>query len=288
MSRCLAALASAFCLAACSVPGTVQARAFTTGFKVGQTIRYNVHTTVTGSLSIGGQQLPLNSDQTLAEKLEVKSVDGAGNATIDVIAEDRIDAATGGGATLKPAPVRLVIGSDGRIRSGATAQPGGRVPSIPGSDQLTPILPGKAVKPGDSWDRRYDRLNPYGPGGFSFTSHNRYLKDEAVGDRQAAVIESTVGGPIDFTIDFSKLPNPAAKPPSVPAQSPVHYTGAISSTTRYWVDLSSNEVLKASGSGTYTLAYSVAPAAGQASGPQQVNFNGRIKTDLTRLQPVAP
>jgi hypothetical protein len=276
------ALAAAGLLAGCSIPGTVQAHAFSTGFKAGQTLRYQLHTVVAGSLSLAAQQVPLNSEQTITEKLDVKSVDGGGNATVEVSVVDLIDQATGAASSVTAAPVTLVVGPDGRIKSGAAAQLGGRIPSIPGSDQLTPVLAGRPVKQGDSWDVKYSRPNPYGSGGFDFTSHNRYLRDEPVGDRQAAVLESRVAGPIDFSIDFSKLPTPAAGPPPSSPSSPVHYTGSISSTATFWVDLASHEVLKSSSSGTYDLAYSLAQSAG-AAGPQQVTFNGTIKTDLTKL-----
>jgi hypothetical protein len=279
MSRCLATLASMLFLAGCAFPGTVQARAFTTGFKAGETIRYRVHTTVSGSLLIGAQQIPLNSDQTLTQVLKVQSVDQSGAATVEVTIQDVVGDAVGGTTTITPAPVILQIGPDGRIQSGAAAQIGGRIPSIPGSDQLTPVLPGHPVKPGDSWDKAYSRPNPYGSGEISFTTHNRYVKDEAVGGRDAAVIDTTQG-PIDFTIDFSRLPVAAGatKPTGV-----IHYSGSIDSSHRYWISLADQQVLKSTGTGTYRLSYAVQVPIGQAGGPQQIDLNGQNKTDLTRI-----
>lgn len=275
MSRRIATLAALLFLAGCSIPGTVQARAFTTGFKAGETIRYRIHTTTSGTLQLGSQQIPVSSDHTLTEVLKAVSVDPTGTATVMVTTED----ITGPGSK-PPAPVTLQIGSDGRIKSGGAAQLNGRVPALPGTDQLTPVLPGHSVKPGDAWTGQYSRPNPYGVGGFSFTAHNRYVADEAVGAHTAAVIDTALQGPVDFSIDFSRVPGAV---PAPPVAAPVHYTGSINSSRRYWVDLGSHQVLKSTGSGSYRLTYAVTVPAGQASGPQQVDFNGEIKTDLTRL-----
>ena len=280
MGRRLGALASVLLLAGCAFPGTVQARAFTTGFKAGDTIRYRLHTNLSGSLLVGSQQVPLNSDQILTQVLDVVSVDGAGTATVKVTTEDVTGEASGGTAGGKPGPVSLEIGPDGRIKSGAATQLSGRVPAIPGSDQLTPVLAGHAVKPGDSWDKEYSRPNPFGAGGFSFTAQNRYVRDETVGGRAAAVIDTTLKGPIDFTIDFSRLPASGATPATT---APIRYTGSIRSTRRYWLDLAGDQVLKSTGSGTYRLSYAITPPAGQAGGTQQVDFNGEIKSELTRI-----
>ena len=239
MSRGLAALVAVLFLATCAIPGTLQAHRFTTGFKAGETIRYQVHTVVSGSLSLKGQQVPLLSGQSRIETLQVVSVDGAGTATVRATNVDGVGDSTFGTVTGRPAPATFRIGSDGKIRSGAAIQVAGRVPSIPGSDQLTPVLTDHPVKPGDSWDKRYGRTNPYGPGGFAFTSHSTYVRDEPLGGRDAALIESTVSGPIDFTIDFSRVPATAgqAAPPSerstTSARSPrPAATGSRSPTTR--------------------------------------------------------
>jgi len=281
MSRGFAAVASLLFLAACAFPGTVQARAFTTGFRAGDTIRYRAHTTIAGSIVVAGQAIPVSSDLTLTQVLHVQSVDRAGKAAVEVTSLDVVGNPGGGIANSKPAPVVLQVGPDGRIQSGSAAQVGGRIPSIPGSDQLTPVLPGHPVRPGDAWDKPYSRPNPYGAGEFSFTAHSRYLGDEEVDGRDASVIDTSLRGPLDFTIDFSKLP-PAAGG-AAPPTGVVHYTGAIESSSRYWVSASDHLVLKSSGSGTYRLSYAVAPPPGQASGPQQLDFNGTIKTDLLRI-----
>ncbi|MDQ6918110.1 MAG: hypothetical protein M3Z98_02005 [Candidatus Dormibacteraeota bacterium] len=278
MSRGIAVLASVLLLAGCAYPGSAPARSFTTGFKSGETLRYRLHTTVNGSLTITSQQVPVNSDVTLTEVLEVASLDSAGSATVKVSTVDVTGGTSNTGAATPSGPVTLEIASDGRITSGAATQLSGRVPSVPGSDQLTPVYPGHSVKAGESWDVKYGRRNPFGTGEFRLNAHNKYLRDERVVGHDAAVIETAIEGPMDFTIDFSKVP--AGTVP--PAAGPIHYTGSISSTRQYWVDLAGNQVLKSTGSGTYRLSYALSAASG-ASGPQQVDFNGKIKTDLTRI-----
>jgi hypothetical protein len=268
MSRSIAGLAAVLLLAGCALPGTVQARAFTTGFKAGETIRYRLHTTVSGFLQLGSQQIPLTSDQTLAMVLDIVSVDPAGTATVKVTTEDVIGN-SGGSPGGDQAPVTVEIASDGRIKSGHATQPSGRVPSIPGSDQLTPVLSSQEVKPGDHWDLPYSRPNPFGPGTLSFTAHSRYVKDEALAGKAAAVIDTSLEGQIDFTIDTSQLPT--------------HYVGTFSSSRRYWVDLAGHQVLKSTGTATYRVAYAITAPAGQASGPVQLEFIGQVKSELTRI-----
>ena len=279
MSRWIAALASTLLVVGCELPGTVKARAFTTGLTAGQSVRYQVHTVVSGTLTAGASQLPVDSDQRVSQTLRVDSVDKAGTATV-TLTTDTITDSSGAALTTKPGPVVLKIGADGRILAGSGAQLGGRLPSLPGTDQLTPILPGHPVKPGDSWDRSYVRPNPYGAGAFSLTAHNKYVRDETVGGHAAAVIDSTLTGPLDFTIDFSKIPNlqPGA------ATGAVHYVGSVNSKNRYWLSTAGRGgVLKSSASGDYSLPYAVVVSTSQAGGPQQVSFSGRIRTDLNRL-----
>lgn len=280
MSRCLAALALLLLLMGCSIPGTVQARAFSTGFKAGDTIRYRIHTTASGTIQAGSQQVPISSDHTLAEIIQVASVDAAGAATLTVTTEDVTGNATAGSGSTAPTSATMVIGSDGRIKSGAATQLNGRVPSLPGLDQLTPIFPGHSVKPGDTWTSEDSRPNPFGAGGFNFTAHNRYVKDEAVGGSSAAVVDTILEGPVDFTIDFTKV---AGAITTGAQAAPIHYTGSVNNSRRYWVDLASHQVLKSTASGTYQLTYALTVPAGQAGGPQQVDFSGKIKTDLVRI-----
>jgi hypothetical protein len=173
----------------------------------------------------------------------------------------------------------LRIAADGRILAGSGTQLGGRLPSLPGTDQLTPVLAGHPVKPGDTWDKEYGRPSPYGSGGFNLNTHNRYVRNEEVGSHEAAVIDSTLGGSLDFTIDFSKLHAPQ---PGV-ASGPVHYVGKVSSKHRYWLQSDTSQVLKASTTGDYSLTYAIVAPPNQAGGPQQVAFSGRIKSDLNRL-----
>ena len=280
MSRVLAALASGLLLAGCVLPGTVQARAFTTGFKAGKSYHYTVHTVVAGTLSTGttGSTLvPVNSDQRLTETLHVDSVDKTGVATVSITINTLTDS-SGAALTNKPPPVTLKIGPDGRIVSGAGAPVGGRLPSLPGSDQLTPVLPDHKVAPGDTWQTRYSRSNPYGSGQFDFNSRNRYVKDDKVNGQDSSVLETMLIGHIDFSIDFSKLPS--AQPGAL--AGPVHYVGEVNSTARYWLDQSDSQVLKSSTTGSYSISYAIVAPASQAGGPQQVTFTGHINNDLSR------
>ena len=61
MSRWIAALASALLVIGCEFPGTVKARAFTTGLQAGQSIHYQVHTVVSGTLTAGKERVDIYS-----------------------------------------------------------------------------------------------------------------------------------------------------------------------------------------------------------------------------------
>ena len=277
MSRCVAALAIALVLGGCAFPGTAQARTFGTGFAAGQTLRYKSHTTVSGLIFFGSQQVPISSDQELTESVKVESVDSSGTATVTITDADIVGNPVSGAT---PSPATLKIGRDGRIQAGAATQLAGKVPNLPGPDQLTPILPDHAVKLGESWDKHYKRPNPFGSGpAFDLSTHNSYVRDEAVGGHDAAVIDTRVRGTIDFTIDFPV----STVPGEAPSTTPTHYTGSVSSSNRYWLDLAGSQVLRSTATATYNLAYTIAPASNQAGGPLVLNFKGQIEFDRTRI-----
>jgi hypothetical protein len=117
----------------------------------------------------------------------VASVDANGVATVDVKAENLSASLDGhwypteGGGT-----ARIRIASDGRILSLPGELSPGSSLGFAGSDQVTPLLPNYAVKPGDSWTRNFDQAIPVGgwpkpPGPLHFDQPLRSFRDRGWG-----------------------------------------------------------------------------------------------------------
>lgn len=143
MSRWIAALASVLLVVGCEFPGTVKARAFTTGLRAGQSVRYQVHTVVSGTLTAGSSQMPVNSDQRVSETLKVDSVDKAGTAgTAGVtLTTDTLTDSSGAALTTKPGPAKLKIAADGTRPTSA------RTPTAPAPLASPPTTSTSGTRP---------------------------------------------------------------------------------------------------------------------------------------------
>jgi len=75
----------------------------------------------------------------------------------------------------------------------------------------------------------------------------------------------------------------ASLPPGAVVGGVVHYTGSIDSTWRYWISLTDHQVLRSNGTSSYRISYAMTALAGQAGGPQQIDLNGQIKSDVMRI-----
>jgi hypothetical protein len=146
----------------------------------------------------------------------------------------------------------LRISRDGEILDGgASASSSSGSPSIvPGLDQLTPLLPDHAVKPGDAWTKTYDRPVPYGDGKLHYSTDNKFLRYERVGAVEAAVIETSGSLPLTFSLDVRKLLQAGGQAgllrqfPSK-SQPKISYAGSGSLDLLSTVDPKAGEMLKA-------------------------------------------
>lgn len=96
-------------------------------------------------------------------------------------------------------PVEIRITSDGRVlnvkngmRYGSGSPAGLGVGR--GSGLISAVLPDRPVKPGDTWERKYDQLNPFGSGAIHITAKSTYLRDEWFAGVNAAVVETASTG----------------------------------------------------------------------------------------------
>lgn len=277
MPRYPAALLAAAALAACGLPGATPARAFSLDFQQGQSFQYQLHITVSGNLTSSGGSLPVNSDQTVNETVRVQAVKPDGTATLSV------DVAPAQG---QKRSYQFDVGRDGKILAGGDDSVSSTTPTVPGSDQLTPLLPPGKVHPGDTWRGTYNRPNPFGAGALSFPYSGKYLRDEKLGAYSTSVIETRIHGPLVFDIDLAKLFTATGKTPpaNLPADAKIHYTGSLDTTADYWLDSASKQVIKDTQRGTYSLTYDLTNLPpGQGIGTGKISFQGSIDSDLRKV-----
>jgi hypothetical protein len=162
----------------------------------------------------------------------VTSVDSSGTADLSLATSD-------GAVTSTEGPVTPPVGTSLNGTSELKVSSGGRILSDTlngiafGGGTWWAVLPGRAVKPGDTWTDDFD-VSYTGP---SLTSHyktkSKYLRDESFQGSNAAVIEST------FTTTAVVTD----------ASSTVQQTGSYTATT--WIDRAAGRILKSHVTSTY-------------------------------------
>lgn len=175
----------------------------------------------------------------------VTSVDSSGNADLALETSDAVVTSTEGpvtppqGTSLNGTS-ELKVSSRGRILSetvNGTSLGGGT---------WWAVLPGRAVKPGDTWADDFEVSYP----GSSITGHfmakSKYLRDESFQGSNAAVIEST------FTTT-SGVPNPPPTSADGSQGSTVQTTGTSTATT--WIDRAAGRILKSHVISTYIASF---------------------------------
>jgi hypothetical protein len=248
--------------------GSAEARPLALRFSPGQSETYDIHMTMDGRVSsdvadLGGS-LPIVMELTEVVTWEVVAVDDEGLATVEVTVDEVSGSVSGvaiptGDEDLPP--MELVIAPDGRIVSMGGVPLGGfgDLPSFPGMNQLTPILPdeGAAVAPGDSWTKEFSQEMPFGEGAIEVTATSRYDRVEEVDGREAAVIVTDITVPMEFSFDGGDL---AALGTELGATGPtgldafadaaIASTGQVRLTQTSYVDLEAEELLRSQSSGT--------------------------------------
>ena len=273
-----------------------QAQPLSLRFEQGQSEAYTIHQTLDAQISagaLGDQALALDMTQTVG--WEVTAVDADGVATIEVSVTDA--SGTINGTPLPETPdfpaIEIKIAADGAVVSaGGFALGGtGQTPGFgfPGISQLTPILPDgdQAVAPGDSWDKRFSQDLPVGEGTIELTAHGEYLRDETIDGVQAAVIQTDLTVPVDFTLDvadaLSALGDDAAAGIGAGidqlVDASIDYGGQGQLTSTSWVDLEAGELVQMNSSGDFDLSMGISGIPGLSDA---IAFTGTFTQDLAR------
>src|SRR5438309_2462869 len=158
-------------------------------YKQGQVYRYHFSFTLNGTTTSAVQSVPTNASMSATEAMTATSVDSAGIVTLDITIENAAMTINGRSTPVPGAAThaQMKVGRDGRIISGgALAGGAGAGPSIPGTNQLTPLLPDHDIKPGDTWTKQVDQPNPFGSGTINASTSHKYLRDQAFNGHQDA------------------------------------------------------------------------------------------------------
>jgi hypothetical protein len=225
-----------FFLAACGpTPAATPGQSLYLAFHKGDVYSYSFQATLHESFD-GGTQETLN--ETAHQTYTVMSVDTGGAADLRLVvssfdftsAPEQITLPTG----ISPNPtIDMRVGADGRVLTqdlGITT----------GGGISWGVLPGTAVKPGDTWSNDYDTAVTGYAGNNHLTTTSRYLRDESVQGAHAAVVETR-------TVMTSKLTGG----PSAASDTKVTTEGSSTWIVTTWIDLVAHRVMKSHTSGTF-------------------------------------
>ncbi len=234
-------------------------------FKKDQTYRYHYRSALNGSLTMGqGPALPIKADSSADAAWKIVSVDASGNTNVDLTLTNLKTSFTGSmvpGSTTTTTTttttqhVQFEVAPTGEILSGGgfsgppSALSSSQGLGLPGTDQFLAVLPGRPVKPGDTWTKTFTRPNPFGQSSITYTTENRFLRYENLKSGRAAVIQTLATMPLDVGTDLQKAiaaaGGPASPPPipvGVPVSGQIHIQGTSSTDSTTWFDMKTDQV----------------------------------------------
>jgi hypothetical protein len=277
---------------------SAEAQPLAFAFEQGESQSYEIDQTIDAEIAsdvFGSESISMDVSQLVS--WEVTSVDGEGNATIEVTVSEVSGSLNGqpipGDAASVPA-VEIEIAPDGRVLSAGGLALGGAGQTqgfgFPGMGQVTPILPdeGEEVSVGDTWEKEFSQEFPFGEGTIEFSATSTYERDEEVNGRTAAVIVTDLTVPLDFTLSFSDLLETlgpeltgatGAGQLDALADASIDYGGQGAFTQTSFVDLEAKELLRTQSEGTFDIAMTFSGVPGLESAGT-VDFTGTFSQDL--------
>jgi len=271
--------------------------AFALDMAAGQTYTYQMTLGLDGNLRLAGRAIPFKERFGATMVWNVQSVDASGVATVDVRISD--PRATLNGQTISGSQFptgsmhsTMRIAKDGSILSGGgIGGLGGGASSaaasdVPGTDQLTPVLPGHDVQVGATWDKTFDADIPYGMGHVHYVTHSTYVRNEDVNGVSAAVIASKLSLPVHMKLDLQKMLLAMGTGQSgLPAGSHpvIFYRGKVTGSTTGWFDPKARQLLKTSLQAQFSLRmrFTGLPP-GSLPGGNEMGFTGAMAINLVR------
>lgn len=274
-----------------------EAQPLALSFSEGQEQTYEIHMTMDAHAAspLFGEQ-PITMDVTEVIGWNVKSVEEDGTATIEITVSDMRGTLNGTAVPTSPVPsTEVVIAADGRVLSAGGIAFGGAIDTggygFPGMGQLTPILPdeGDTVSVGDTWEKDFSQDFPFGEGTIEYTASSTYARDEDVGGRRAAVIETEMTVPLDVTVEFADLI--ATLGPEVAGATgsgdlgaldgaKIAYGGKGTVSQTSFVDLSAKELLQMHSRGGFDISMGFEGIPGLSDAPVEMNLQGTFTQDL--------
>ena len=270
--------------------------AFALDLAAGQTYTYHFNFNIQGSAVAGGQTIPVK--ESLGAKMDwsVEAVDPGGVATVAVTMSDYQVTVNGKALPASQIPAAatsftMKIGSDGRILSsggafgdalaGTDTSAGG----LPGTNQLTPLLPGHDVKPGDTWAKTFKQDLPFGMGTLRYKTKSRYVRDEQMNGVNAAVIETKMNIPLHLKLDLAKVLQGSDPPGALPAGSHpvISYSGRSNMVDTGWFDPEQRQMIRMQVTGSFNMDMTFrGMPAGTLPNGSSVTFRGAMAMNLER------
>jgi hypothetical protein len=264
-------------------------------FTAGDVYRYRLDMHLEATVSADGATVPFDMSAGMVFSWDVLAVDTDGVAVVSFAIEE-LSGTLDGQPIPQPSAtaVRIRMAPDGRILDGGTsglAPAAGPGMFVPGADQLTPLLPNHPVKVGDAWTKTFTQDAPFLDTGVTYEARSHLLRYEDVDGVRAAVIQTELTMPLDFTFDLREAAKLAGGSAGLPdgIDPTISFDGEAVMDSTSWLDSDRGELLKGLNQGTYAMSMKLDgfDASGAFPGGE-ASMEGTLDISLDRLDGRAP